>query len=167
MIARAAWTLAQSRGPLAITMSQVADEAGVSRPTLYKYFADVETMLLAHHDEMIETHLRELEGVAQGAGGAPERLEALFLAYAQNCQRRAAHAGTHVQWLVHATFERSEAQTRLVSLFADVVQQAGLGRGVLSPTDLAEYSVRALGAAEHLAADKSSAVARLVLTSLR
>ncbi|MGI9022907.1 MAG: TetR/AcrR family transcriptional regulator, partial [Acidimicrobiales bacterium] len=38
------------RGLLSVTMSQIAEETGIGRATLYKYFPGVEAILLAWHD---------------------------------------------------------------------------------------------------------------------
>src|SRR3954447_15586969 len=43
----AASALAEQQGPRAMTMSQVAERAGIGRATLYKYFPDVDAILLA------------------------------------------------------------------------------------------------------------------------
>ena len=42
--------LAISHGLLSVTMSQVAEEAGIGRATLYKYFPDVESILAVWHE---------------------------------------------------------------------------------------------------------------------
>lgn len=48
-------------GVSALTMSAIADEAGISRQTLYKYFPDVDAVLLgmAHLSEAMESDLAE------------------------------------------------------------------------------------------------------------
>ncbi len=39
----ATWALVTERGLTSVTMSQIAEETGIGRATLYKYFPDVET----------------------------------------------------------------------------------------------------------------------------
>ena len=165
-IAAAAWALAQEHGPFAVTMSQVAEAAGVSRPTLYKYFPDVESMLTAHHRKHVVTHVAELEGIVSGAGGAGERLERLLVAYAEICHHRARHGSQEVYRLVHSPFELDAAESQMVDLFARAVREAGRGRDDLAPEELAIYAVRALAAAADVPRSKVSAVARLVLEAL-
>ena len=63
-------------------MSQIAEETGIGRATLYKYFPDVEAILLAWHDRQIAAHLAYLSEVRDQAGDAGERLEAVLEAYA-------------------------------------------------------------------------------------
>ena len=50
-------TLAAERGRRAVTMSPIAEETGIGRATLYKYFAGVEEILLAWHERQIIAHL--------------------------------------------------------------------------------------------------------------
>ena len=59
-------SLVQSRGLLAVTMSDIAEETGIGRATLYKYFPDVETILSAWHQRQVEAHLAELNGSRSG-----------------------------------------------------------------------------------------------------
>ena len=38
-------------------MSQIAEQTGIGRATLYKYFPDVEAILLAWHERQVTGHL--------------------------------------------------------------------------------------------------------------
>lgn len=49
--------LVTEHGLLSLTMSQIAEETRIGRATLYKYFPDVEAILLAWHDRQITAHL--------------------------------------------------------------------------------------------------------------
>ncbi len=49
--------LVAEQGLLQVTMSQIAEQAGIGRATLYKYFPDIESILLAWHDRQITAHL--------------------------------------------------------------------------------------------------------------
>ncbi|MEP7020668.1 MAG: helix-turn-helix domain-containing protein, partial [Pseudonocardiales bacterium] len=42
-------TLVAERGLSAVTMSRIAEETGIGRATLYKYFPDVEAIMTAWH----------------------------------------------------------------------------------------------------------------------
>src|ERR671939_2164487 len=70
--------LVAKHGLRAVTMSQIAEETGIGRATLYKYFSDVETILLAWHERQITGHLEFLVGVRDRAGDPRERLEAVL-----------------------------------------------------------------------------------------
>ena len=55
--------LVAEHGLLAVTMSQIAEETGIGRATLYKYFPDVEAILLAWHDRETSGHIARLAEV--------------------------------------------------------------------------------------------------------
>ena len=165
-LAAAAWALAQQHGPFAVTMSQVAESAGVSRPTLYKYFPDVESMLTAHHRKHVETHVAELTAIVNAPDVPGERLESLVLAYAEICHRRARHGRAEMNRLVHSPFELDAAESQLVDLFARAIGEADARRGDLTPAVLAVYAVRALAAAAEVPRSKVPAIAKLVLETL-
>ena len=163
-IAAAAWTLAREHGPFGVTMSQVSEAAGVSRPTLYKYFPDVESMLTAHHRRHVEAHLAELRAVVNGPGTATERLEHLVLAYAEICHQRAQHGGVEMSRLVHSPSELDAGESQLLDLFAQAIGDAAEpGHGDLPAASLAAYAVRALAAAQDVPRGKVPAIAQLVL----
>lgn len=165
-IAAAAWGLAQEHGLFAVTMTQVAEAAKVSRPTLYKYFPDVESMLAAHHRRHVAAHVSELAAILDGPGSKGEHLERLVRAYAEICHRRARHGDVDVDKLVHSAFELDAAESALVELFTRAIRDAGATGTGLAPPALAAYCVRALAAAADLPHGKVAALARLVLDSL-
>lgn len=165
-IAAAAWTLAQEHGALTVTMSQVAAAARVSRPTLYKYFPDVDSMLTAHHRKHVEAHVAELAAIVNGPEEPGERLARLVLAYAQICHHRARRSGTEMSRLVHSPLELDAAESQLVDLFAQAIGEADGAGGELNPAALAAYAVRALATAADVPAGRVPAVARLVLQTL-
>ena len=75
-IVDAALCLVGERGMPGVTMSALAERAGVSRPTLYKYFPDVPHVLAAWVGEEIdrfEAHLREELAHTEGAAARVER----------------------------------------------------------------------------------------------
>jgi AcrR family transcriptional regulator len=57
--------LAAEHGPLALAMSTIADRAGIGRATLYKYFPDLESILLAWHKREFTRHLEGLKRLSQ------------------------------------------------------------------------------------------------------
>jgi AcrR family transcriptional regulator len=166
-ITAAAWALAQQHGPFAVTMSQVAEAAGVSRPTLYKYFPDVEAMLTAHHRKHVDAHVAELAAIVNGPGASSERLERLVVAYAEICHHRGRHGSAEVDRLVHSPFELDAAESQLVDLFARAIRETDTRRDDLSPRARAAFAVRALAAAADVPRTKVPAVARLVLEALK
>lgn len=149
-ITEAAWQLAETRGPLALTMSQVAKGAGIGRATLYKYFTDVESILVAHHAKHVEGHLQALEELRAGPGQVDSRLAAVVHAYASISFHRAQHASTDVSALVHRRPEVADAERRLRRVFAELIDEAGaegLVRSDVDAEELAEFCLHALSAA--------------------
>src|SRR5688572_11173387 len=74
--------LVSKHGLRSVTMSQIAEETGIGRATLYKYFPDVEAILVAWHERQVSGHLEHLTHVRDQARDAAERLEAVLEAYA-------------------------------------------------------------------------------------
>src|SRR5687768_6472277 len=66
--------LVAEHGMASLTMSQIAEETGIGRATLYKYFSDVEAILVAWHERQVTGHLEHLTQVRNRAGDADERL---------------------------------------------------------------------------------------------
>jgi AcrR family transcriptional regulator len=52
--------LVAEHGLASVTMSQIAEQTGIGRATLYKYFPDVEAILLAWHQRQVAEHLEQL-----------------------------------------------------------------------------------------------------------
>src|SRR4051812_30834175 len=59
-----------------VTMSQIAERAGIGRATLYKYFGDIGAIIHAWHARQIAGHLRELAEIRDRTSGPGRRLEA-------------------------------------------------------------------------------------------
>src|ERR671933_516519 len=54
------WALVDEHGLRSVTMSRIAQQTGIGRATLYKYFPDVEAILVAWHDRHVSRHLQQL-----------------------------------------------------------------------------------------------------------
>ena len=169
-ITEAAWQVAEEHGPLAVTMTQVAKEAGIGRATLYKYFTDVESILIAQHARHVEGHLQALEELRTGSTPVGSRLVAVVGAYASICFHRAQHSSTDVSALVHRGPEVADAERRLRGVFAQLIAEAateGLVRTDMNSEELAEYCLHALPAAGQAAdLDQVGRLARVVLDGL-
>src|SRR6266550_8384117 len=103
-------TLVAERGLAAVTMSQIAEETGIGRATLYKYFPDVEAILVAWHERQVTGHLKYLAEVGGQAGGAGERLEAVLEAFALISHE---HHGSELAALLHRGEHVSRAQPQI------------------------------------------------------
>jgi AcrR family transcriptional regulator len=163
----AAWALAAERGPLAVTMSQIAAQAGIGRATLYKYFPDVEAVLVAGHERHVAAHLEQLRALRDRAGDPAQQLEAVLTAYALICYYRSRHGTAEVSALVHRGEHVTHAHRELAGLFEELVKaaaRAGLVRDDVAPAELAAFCLHSLSGAGSLPSE--AAVRRLVPLTL-
>jgi AcrR family transcriptional regulator len=154
--------LVAEHGLPAVTMSRIAEEAGIGRATLYKYFPDVEAVLVAWHGQRVAHHLQHLEALRGGDGTALERLAVVLGACADIAARRRSTGG-ELASLLHRGEDVRRGEERLVGVVADLVTeaaQAGDLRADVAPDELARYCLSAASAAAAL--DSQPAVERLV-----
>ena len=156
--------LVEEDGLLSVTMSRIAERSGIGRATLYKYFPDVEAILLAWHERHVGSHLERLARIRDRDGDARERLGAVLGAYALVVHRR--HA-TELWALLHREEHVARAQQRLRDLIRDLLTEGtrtGDVRNDVAPDELAGYCLNALAAAGDLPSE--DAVRRLVTVTL-
>lgn len=163
--------LVAEHGLLGVTMSQIAAETGIGRATLYKYFPDVESILLAWHDRQIEGHLAYLAEISDRADGARERLEAVLEAYALLSRHSPEHHDAGLSVLLHAGEHVARAQRQVHELIRDLVgaaAKAGEIRDDVPPDELASYCVNALaGLGAHRSKAAVHRIVAVVLDGLR
>ncbi|WP_112467676.1 TetR/AcrR family transcriptional regulator [Streptomyces triticisoli] len=155
--------LAAEHGVRSVTMSQIAEQAGIGRATLYKYFPDVEAILLAWHDRQITDHLGQLAEVRDQTDEAGERLEAVLRAFAHISRRSRGHHGTELAAFLHRDERVARAQQQLHGMIRDLLAEGartGDFRGDVAPDELATYCLHALTGAAALPSD--AAAERLV-----
>jgi AcrR family transcriptional regulator len=156
--------LVAKHGLRSVTMSQIAEETGIGRATLYKYYSDVEAILVAWHERQVSRHLQHLATVRDQAGDAREQLEAVLEAYALISHE---HHGTELAALLHRGEHAARAQQQLTDLIRDLLTdtaEAGDVRRDVPPDELASYCLHALTAASSL--PSKAAVRRLVTVIL-
>jgi AcrR family transcriptional regulator len=167
-ILQTAATLVARHGLHAVTMSHIAEEVGIGRATLYKYFPDVEAILIAWHEQHVAGHLARLVDVRDKAGTARKRLTAVLEAYASIAfERSREHYGADLAALVHRTEHVAGAQRHLTEFMRDLIAEAarsGEVRDDVAPVELANYCLHALAAASKLSS--KTAVPRLVNVTL-
>ena len=156
--------LVAEHGLTSVTMSRVAEDAGIGRATLYKYFPDVEAILLAWHERHVAGHLELLARVRDQAATPAARLHSVLTHYAEIGYQRhddelvaLLHRGNHVV----------QAQLQLRDLIRDLIIEgahAGELRADIPPDELATYCLHALTAAGNLSS--KAAVHRLVKVTL-
>jgi len=156
-------SLAEQQGLLSVTMSQIAEETGIGRATLYKYFPDVESILRAWHDRQITTHLKQLAGARDGAGTPWERVAAVLRTYAELAHGSHGHADAELAAFLHADDHVVHAEHQLSGMLTQLLKEAieaGEVRDDVPPNELAAYCLHALVAARTL--KSKTAIRRLV-----
>ena len=159
--------LVAEHGLRSVTMSQIAEKTGIGRATLYKYFPDVETILLAWHERQIAGHLEHLAQARDQAGEPAARLRAVLEAYAHISRRSRRHGDGALMAFLHRDERVGHAQRRLHDMVRDLLAEgaaAGVLRADVAPDELATYCLYAVAAARDLPSD--DAVRRLVMVIL-
>jgi AcrR family transcriptional regulator len=152
--------LVAEHGLASVTMSEIAAETGIGRATLYKYFPDVEAILVAWHERQVAEHLQQLAKVRDQAGHADERLQAVLEAYALIIHQ---HDGSGLGALLHRGAHVDRAKQQLRDFVRDLLGEAaatGDVRDDVAPEELASYCLHAVTAASIL--PSRAAVRRLV-----
>jgi AcrR family transcriptional regulator len=153
-------------GLASVTMSRIAAAAGIGRATLYKYFPDLESVLIAWHERQVGRHLEQLTGLRAAHAEDPgQRLAAVLQAYALMSRDR-PH-GTDLSALLHRGESIGQAHAHLTSLIEGLLTDAaatGDVRDDMAPGELAAYCLHALAAAGTLPSE--AAVNRLVTVTL-
>jgi AcrR family transcriptional regulator len=156
--------LVAEHGLASVTMSRIAEETGIGRATLYKYFPDVEEILAAWHERQITGHLKQLAQIRDQASSATERLQAVLQAYALIQHE---HEGTELVALLHRGEHVIRAQQQLHNFISELLAdgaKTGDLRDDVAPGELASYCLHALTGAASL--PSAAAVRRLVAVTM-
>lgn len=159
--------LIAEHGLASVTMSQIASAAGIGRATLYKYFPDIESVLVAWHERQIARHLHLLVQARDAADGPAARLEAVLSAFALIQHQHRGHSAELPAVLLHRGEHVTAARHQLHALVSDLITacaDAGQIRAGVPAGELASYCLHALGAASTL--PSRAAVRRLVTVTL-
>jgi len=152
--------LVARHGLASVTMSQIAQETGIGRATLYKYFPDVEAVLKGWHERQVGRHLELLAGLADEKAPQIVRLERMLEAYAGIVHE---HHGSKLAAMLHGSGHMAHARDHLSSFLASIIGEAvtaGDVRDDVAPHELALFCLNAMGGASDLTS--KAAVARLV-----
>ncbi len=159
--------LVAQHGLTSVTMSAIAEQTGIGRATLYKYFPDVEAILFAWHERQITRHLQQLAEVRDRAGDAGQRLQAVLEAYALISHESHGHRDTELAAFLHRDGQVARAEQQLRDMIRDLLTEGartGDVRDDVAPEELASYCIYALAAAGSL--PSRTAVRRLVTVTL-
>ncbi len=157
--------LVAEHGLAGVNMSQIAGRAGVGRATLYKYFPDVEAILIAWHERQVGTHLAQLMKAGHQPGPPLRRLRSVLTTYATNSRER--HGDQQLASLLHSAEHVQRAQAHLRGYVAGLIAEAvaaGDVRADVPPAELAAFCLHALTAAAGL--PSAAAMSRLVDVTL-
>lgn len=163
--------LAAEYGLRSVTMSQIAEQVGIGRATLYKYFPDVEAILAAWHERQLTGHLAQLTEASAGAEDPYQRLAAVIETYAliQHAFREAHHSELAAH--LHQTEHVARAQQQLSVLLRDLLADAAAAeqiRGDVAAQELAAFCLHALSAATSLPSEAAvRRLVRVILAGLR
>ncbi|MCW5877673.1 MAG: TetR/AcrR family transcriptional regulator [Anaerolineales bacterium] len=158
-ILSSAASLAAANGLRGVSMAQIAEQVGITRTTLYKYFPSVEAILDAWHAGQIDAHLDHLAAAAAGEADPGERLRAVLEAYALVLQSTSRHA-SDLSALLHAGSSFVEGRKKLRGLLEPLLKATAAAdqvRADIPVDELVSYCLNALGAAAEL---RSEAAAR-------
>jgi AcrR family transcriptional regulator len=159
--------LVAERGLVAVTMSQIAEQAGIGRATLYKYFPDARAVLTAWHERQITAHLDQLTVAVDPSAPAIVRLEAVLHTYAHIQHHSARHHGGELATLLHRGEHVDRAQKRLRDFVQELIAEAvrdGHLRDDVAADELTTYCLHALTAAG--AMPRPESIQRLVTVTL-
>ena len=155
--------LAAAHGVRSVTMSQIAEDVGIGRATLYKYFSDVDSILRAWHDRQIRAHLSHLADVRDRAHTPDERLMAVLRAYAGIVHQSRNHHESELAAFLHEDHQVEDADQHLRAMLRHLLAaatDAGDVRSDVPPEELATFCMSALEGAR--TASTQAAVRRLV-----
>ncbi|HEV3475374.1 MAG TPA: TetR/AcrR family transcriptional regulator [Actinomycetota bacterium] len=159
--------LVDEHGLRSVTMSQIAEETGIGRATLYKYFGDVEAVLLAWHEREIAAHLRQLAEIRDQAGTPGDRLRSVLEAYALIAHESHGHDDAALEAVLHRGKHLPRTQQQVHRMLKELIGQAAASaeaRSDVSPDELATYCLHAVSAAGRL--PNKAAARRLVAVTL-
>jgi AcrR family transcriptional regulator len=157
--------LVRLHGVTGLTMTALAETAGVGRATLYRYVPDTASAIGAWQQREISRHLGALRRIA-AESTAEARLENVLGTYAHIRSHR--HGGGPDAEQLHAQGRLAPATAELRELLVGIIADdaaAGRARADVPPEQLAAYAVAAIGAAA--AMPDPGAVGRLVDLVLR
>ena len=160
-------TLVADGGLRSVTMSKLAEVTGVGRATLYKYFPDVESVLLAWHEREVARHLAQLVEARDRSTDPLTQLGAVLTTYSQIARESRGRPDAEMAAFLHRDKHVAWADHDLRAIVRDLIAEAakiGAVRTDVSPDELASYCLHALSAAGRL--PSTAAVDRLVAVTM-
>lgn len=158
--------LVGQRGLTGVTMAGIAEATGIGRATLYRYFPDVDAILIAWHERQLATHLAHLTGIRGRSSDPAEQLRDVLTGYAHMSGRHGG-PGDSIAAALHAGPHAARTVDQVGKLVTDLLRACvatGAVRTDVPPGELAAYCLHALSAVGP--ATSGAAVRRLVGVTL-
>ncbi|HET6495578.1 MAG TPA: TetR/AcrR family transcriptional regulator [Thermoleophilia bacterium] len=156
-IVTAALGLIAERGISGVTMSAVAERAGVARQTLYNHFADVETIVAAAYERHLAEAVVQLRQMLVAVRG-PEAKLALFVRHQVAAAAHSHHGTISGAGLSPAVQQRVRRHQKELAALVESILHSGVESGVfrreLDADAAALFTLHLLGAASELVAER-------------
>ncbi|HEX5087824.1 MAG TPA: TetR/AcrR family transcriptional regulator [Nocardioides sp.] len=162
-VVQATGQLVAERGLKGVSMSAIAQLAGIGRATLYRYYPDVDAILNAWHEDQVTGHVERLLAISEQAGPAIERLRRVLAAYAESRQHSSHEDAADLVASLHASqtvHHHLEQLTRVVEGLIETAARDGDARGDVPPAELATFALAAMSSAAH--SKSKNAISRLL-----
>jgi AcrR family transcriptional regulator len=156
--------IVSERGLANVTMSEIAERAGIGRATLYKYFPDVESILIEWHQQQVARHLEQLVEASGNADSPSERIKVVLTTYALI---RQSHGRSEMAATLHRGDHVARVRDQLHAFIAELIRNgAAVGsiRKDVPADELASFCLGALDSAAEMTSE--IAVRRLVRVTL-
>lgn len=167
VITAAAVELVNEQGLTAVAMSHVAERAGITRATLYKYFPDVRAILEAYQEQQVAQNLAALVA-ARNEGNCPrDRLASMLEAFALMVHRQ--HTAELAVFL-NSSEHAGRGYAELGKMLREVIGEGARGgsfRQDVPAGELASFCTSALTAAASVgSAAAARRLARVALSAV-
>jgi AcrR family transcriptional regulator len=158
-------------GLRSVTMSQIAEETGIGRATLYKYFPDVESILRVWHEDQVAGHLQRLAEVRDRVADPKDALAAVLKTYAELSHASRRHHDRELAASLHGDEQVERAERKVHTMIRELLlkgAEAGAVRDDVSANELASYCLHALAAAGEVSSGAGvDRIVRVTLGGLR
>lgn len=133
LILKEGWLLFQQKGYRGVSTDELCARCSITKPTLYYYFKDKETLFV----QILTRELQELHTGLAGAGGFRERLTAFsttLLRHFQTGYTVLVHDREHIKKIENQTLLQNAFRNEL---FAPLIglMQSGIAEGILRPAN--------------------------------